>query len=308
MGLNLETLIGILVILILLIVADGLRRVLRDRSGRLKVRIDPRFKDHGEEDNEDFNPELPSGSARVVQTEVASGNVAAPDATAVEPTAASQPEESQPEPSIGDISGIDEGGPSGAPPVVMEKARGNVTPPRTETQQDLFSQPAEAPAAKPESVKAEQREAAPAQDLLEVIVIHLVAASGQSFPGRDLLSGLLEQGMRYGEMHIFHNHQPGERGDELQFSMANAVEPGTFDIDRMEKETFRGVTFFLKLPGPGQPMAALDRMLKVSRRLADTLGGELKDEQRSVLTPQTAEHLRQRVQDFERRQRLARGH
>ena len=40
MGLNLETLIGILVILILLILADGVRRMIRERHGRLRMRID----------------------------------------------------------------------------------------------------------------------------------------------------------------------------------------------------------------------------------------------------------------------------
>ena len=44
MGLNLETLIGILVILILLILADGVRRMIRERHGRLRMRIDRRFR------------------------------------------------------------------------------------------------------------------------------------------------------------------------------------------------------------------------------------------------------------------------
>ena len=43
MGLNLETLIGILVILILLILADGVRRMIKERQGRLRMRIDPRY-------------------------------------------------------------------------------------------------------------------------------------------------------------------------------------------------------------------------------------------------------------------------
>ena len=51
MGLNLETLIGILVILILLILADGLRRMFRERQGRLRMRIDPRYRDAPEEED-----------------------------------------------------------------------------------------------------------------------------------------------------------------------------------------------------------------------------------------------------------------
>src|SRR5690606_1509569 len=140
--------------------------------------------------------------------------------------------------------------------------------------------------------------------LLEVIVVHLVAPRGHRFDGRELLQELLESGMRSGEMNIFHCHRHEQGEDVLQFSMANAVEPGTFDIDEMDREQFAGTTFFLKLPGPGRPLAALDRMLDTVRTLAERLGGELKDEQRSVLTPQNMEHMRQRVQEFERRLHL----
>ena len=37
------------------------------------------------------------------------------------------------------------------------------------------------------------------------------------------------------------------------------------------------------------------------RKLAHELDGELKDDQRSVMTAQTIEHYRQRITDFERR-------
>src|SRR5690606_10042278 len=69
MGLNLETLVGMLVILILLIMADGLRRMLRERNTRLRMKIEPRqHREDAEAGGGDrFNPELPSGGARVVQ-------------------------------------------------------------------------------------------------------------------------------------------------------------------------------------------------------------------------------------------------
>lgn len=38
------------------------------------------------------------------------------------------------------------------------------------------------------------------------------------------------------------------------------------------------------------------------RKLSQELNGELKDDQRSVLTAQTIEHYRQRIVEFERRQ------
>ncbi|HAD44351.1 MAG TPA: cell division protein ZipA, partial [Alcanivorax sp.] len=143
--------------------------------------------------------------------------------------------------------------------------------------------------------------------VLEVIVFHLIARRPERFDGQDMLRLLLENGLRYGDMHIFHRHRDVDGREQLEFSVANAVEPGTFDIDTMEDEQFAGITFFMKLPGPRDPLASLERMLTAGRRLAEGMNGDLKDEQHSVLTPQTMEHLRQRVQEFERRQRVSHG-
>ena len=45
-----------------------------------------------------------------------------------------------------------------------------------------------------------------------------------------------------------------------------------------------------------------DRCREILAFLAHELGGELKDDQRSVMTAQTIEHYRQRIVEFERRQ------
>lgn len=45
-------------------------------------------------------------------------------------------------------------------------------------------------------------------------------------------------------------------------------------------------------------------MADAARGLADALGGELKDENRSVMTKQTIEHARQKVMEFERKRKL----
>ncbi|MBQ0753548.1 MAG: cell division protein ZipA [Gammaproteobacteria bacterium] len=305
MGLNLETLIGILVVLILLILADGIRRMVRDRSGRLKVRIDPRVKDLPDI-IEAPNRELIGGPRTVNRDGSASR---APSQKVTNSSAAGKPEQHT------------------SPPVVMEAEPTKVSAATTAaTQPDLFGASAEKAPDKhvesaveskrerrPEAVKPRQEPVADKQeaskpareDILEVIVLHMVAHKGVTIPGRDLLQHLLEQGMRFGEMNIFHRHSQVSGGeDELLFSMANALEPGTFDIDTMEENTFRAATFFMKLPGPSKPLASLDKMLSVIRQLAERCDAELRDEQHSVLTPQTIEHLRQRVQDFERRQRI----
>ena len=135
----------------------------------------------------------------------------------------------------------------------------------------------------------------------EVLVISVISRSEGGFKGPALLQNILESGLRFGEMDIFHRHESMAGNCEVVFSMANAVKPGIFDLDDIDHFSTRAVSFFLGLPGPRHPKQAFDVMVAAARKLAHELDGELKDDQRSVLTAQTIEHYRQRIVEFERR-------
>ncbi len=135
----------------------------------------------------------------------------------------------------------------------------------------------------------------------EVLVINVVARHPEGFKGPALLQSILESGLRFGEMDIFHRHESMAGNGEVLFSMANGVKPGTFDLDDMDLFSTRAVSFFLGLPGPRYPKQAFDLMVAAARKLSSELEGDLKDDQRSVLTAQTIEHYRQRIVDFERK-------
>ena len=144
----------------------------------------------------------------------------------------------------------------------------------------------------------------PARDLPpveEVLVINVVARDPAGFKGPALLQNILESGLRFGDMDIFHRHESMAGNGEVLFSMANALKPGTFDLDEIDHFSTRAVSFFLGLPGPRHPKQAFDLMVAAARKLSHELDGELKDEQRSVMTAQTIEHYRQRIVEFERR-------
>lgn len=138
-------------------------------------------------------------------------------------------------------------------------------------------------------------------EIEEVIVINILAPEGAAFSGMELLQLVLNCGMRYGDMDIFHRHEDGFDRGRVQFSMANAIEPGTFDLDTMGEKDCPGVSFFMGLPGPKNSMKAFDFMLETAQTLVRNLGGELRDERRSPMSDQTIAHCRQRIRDFERR-------
>lgn len=144
------------------------------------------------------------------------------------------------------------------------------------------------------------RDAAPVDEL---IVLHLLAPPGTEYRGPALVDMLRAQGLKFGAMNIFHRVEPMTKA--RNYSVANAVEPGVFDLADLENFSSRGLSFFLQLPGPEDPLATLDDMVHVVRTLAAELGGEVKDEGMSVLTGQTVAHLRQRISDHARK-RLSR--
>ena len=82
-----------------------------------------------------------------------------------------------------------------------------------------------------------------------------------------------ESGLRFGEMDIFHRHESMAGNGEVLFSMANALKPGTFDLDDIEGFSTRAVSFFLSLPGPRHPKQAFDVMVATYSAAADEIAG-----------------------------------
>lgn len=147
-----------------------------------------------------------------------------------------------------------------------------------------------------------ESEESPAADYEEILIIHVVARNPEGFKGPALLQSILESGLRFGAMDIFHRHESITGNGDKLFSMANALNPGTFDLDDMDLFSTRAVCFFMGLPGPRNTRQAFDLMIAAARKLAKELDGDLKDDNRSVLTAQTIEHYRQRIAEFERQQ------
>ncbi|HQQ63495.1 MAG TPA: cell division protein ZipA [Pseudomonadales bacterium] len=140
--------------------------------------------------------------------------------------------------------------------------------------------------------------------LQEVLIISVMSRDRSGFSGAALLDILLASGLRYGHRNIFHCYTGEEREDEALYSVVNIVKPGTFDLNDMESFHTPGVSLFLTLPAPGNSMEAFESMLATAKAIAEPLNGELRDENRSVMTGQTVEHYRQRIRDFEVQTRL----
>ena len=133
-----------------------------------------------------------------------------------------------------------------------------------------------------------------------VVVINVHALTHQGFPGSEVKKLLEACGLDHGQMSIFHRHEEDDLLSPIQFSVANAIEPGYFDPETLDEISTPGVSFFMTLPGPKDYSKAFEYMLETAQCFARNLKGELKDENLSVMTAQTIEHSRQRIKEFKR--------
>ncbi len=137
-----------------------------------------------------------------------------------------------------------------------------------------------------------------------ILQIHVVAANGL-FSGEQIEQVARDVELEYGDMNIFHRYDTNGSKRRVVFSMASMVEPGVFPLDKMDEFTTPGLVLFGQLPGPKDGLIAFSDMLFTAERLAALLDGELQDETHSVLSKQTIEHIRERIQEHRRQLQLA---
>ena len=136
----------------------------------------------------------------------------------------------------------------------------------------------------------------------DLLVIHMLAPGDEPFSGDELLSTMRAQDLRFGEMNIF--HRIDATTGETAFSVVRAVEPGSFDLTRVEDCASPGLIAFLQLPSQGNAVEVLEDMMRTVQAMADDLGGELLDENRKPFTALAAEGYRSRAMDFAQPQML----
>lgn len=139
-----------------------------------------------------------------------------------------------------------------------------------------------------------------------ILALHVMSQSGENFEGAQVRAALEADELRYGRYQVYHRVEGGRADGPSVFSVANVMEPGSFDLATMGQGTLPGLTLFMVLPGPRAGVAAYADMLATARRLAQALEGEVLDQDRSTLTRQTARHIRERIITYEHQLRLRR--
>jgi cell division protein ZipA len=269
------------VLLIVAVLLDAWRRIRRDRSAEVKMKlVDNEELSVAPEQDFSMFGELPNGGARVVDrsdilraTGYEVGTDKSPPTEHDELVAGMT--STAPDGDIEDIDWLDGLGSEDGPSEVVN------------------AQPA------PSRLVSQEEP--------EVFMFNVVARSKQGFHGGDILHILLACDLRFGDMGFFHRHELEAGRGAVQFSVTNMMQPGVFDIDNMADMATPGLVFFLTLPGPDDMMQAFDYMLETAKTVARNLDADVLDESRSVVSKQTMEHSRQKIRDLELRL-LAKAH
>ena len=277
------------VLLIMAVLLDAYRRVRRDRRSKVRMSMTKQteVKTTAGDESLLWLKELPNGGARVVgrgQIERAS-HEARQKAEQAEDLENLQ-EQQHPQATTTDEEGLISGMSSSDEPETLDWLDGiESSAPR----HPRDSQSASHIAPLPEGIDP------------EVFMVNVISRNAEGFNGEDILHILLACDLRFGDMNFFHRHEQEAGRGPIQFSVANMVQPGVFDIDNMGDFTTPGLVFFLSLPGPQDMMQAFDYMLETAQAVSRNLGGDVLDETRSVITRQTLEHCRQKIRELERR-------
>lgn len=299
------------VLLILAVLLDGYRRVRKDRVRKVRMSLKPV---PAGDDEPPTRGELPNGGARVASR----GNrvATAPqeptfgDGWQAESDFRASANRVDDEAELPDIDAVKSQftapaytpvEPEPTPGPTFSEVMQSVSAPRPEPAPAVI-EPVNEPAfvAEPAPAAAEPAPSVPA-GVKEIIVVNAISRDPAGFSGEELLHILLTCDLRFGKMNIFHRYEKSNAKGAVQFSVANAVEPGTFDLNNMRTFNTPGICLFLQLPGPQDAQKALEYMVETAQCIARNLNGELRDENRSALTVQTVEHYRSRIREFDRK-------
>lgn len=133
----------------------------------------------------------------------------------------------------------------------------------------------------------------------DLITLLLRARPEHPYSGYELLQALLSAGLRFGKMDIFHRYEQSNSSGRVLFSLASAVEPGTFEIPKMGGFSCPGLMLFMRVSTQKDLSGAFELLLETAKQLTDDLGGEIWDDQRQLLTEEKIVAWRSKINIYE---------
>ena len=258
------------------------------------------------DDAQEGFPDGPSGGASEGATDRPSDGVPErfpdhPPGDALEDTRDGSPDH----PPIGDSHASPDHSVDGAPDDSRgHPSRATAEAPRRDSPEDAPSGSAEAPPTVPPTSPPSRGAGEPlAVDMSRPLVYLTLVSKQEPFSGRVVLDALDAEGFRPGLLQLY--YWRSDARPSVKFGVANMVEPGVLDPEALPETETPGLVSFMSVPRESaSAFSTLDAMIAVGRRLARRLDATLCDDTRSTLTAQAENHLREKIAEILRRDRI----
>ncbi|TCP90158.1 cell division protein ZipA [Cricetibacter osteomyelitidis] len=165
-----------------------------------------------------------------------------------------------------------------------------IQPEPERTQQDVYIQ------TRPQAEPVGQAQGKSNKPRQGHVVLYVVAPENAEFQGVQLAQALDELGLMYSEQGIYHRYFDTVASPIL-FSVANIRQPGTFDLGNIDSFHTVGVALFMPLSNSVKTDLVNFRSMELdAKRLADSLGGFVLDEQQEIFTEQSKAEYNAKIQ------------
>lgn len=191
-----------------------------------------------------------------------------------------------------------------APETTGVPAPGSAAQPQAQSNPDPDSEPATpqrpSAAARVENI----RPVHPPAGEEKIFVLHVTCSGEQHFDGPDIHAALDAEGLKFGLNDFYHRITDANGEIESVYCIANMLKPGALDPVDQDHLTTPGLTLFLILPGAIEGVRAMRDMMETANAIAQRLGGQVLDDNRSLLKAQSAQYMLDQIAEIDRRARL----
>ncbi|KRG68763.1 cell division protein ZipA [Pseudoxanthomonas dokdonensis] len=140
----------------------------------------------------------------------------------------------------------------------------------------------------------------PNQDFDKIVSLYVAAKAGNTLRGEDIVVAAEKTGLTFGHMNVFHRLIDNKPELGPVFSMANILQPGSFDMANIRELETPAIAFFLTLPAPITALEAWEKLLPNVERMAELLDGVVLDDSRNTLGRQRIQHIREELRGYDR--------
>ncbi|MGF1726683.1 cell division protein ZipA [Photobacterium nomapromontoriensis] len=130
----------------------------------------------------------------------------------------------------------------------------------------------------------------------DYIVLNVHGRKGELLRGSRLFNAFEQQNLIFGENAVYHRHTDMAGTGPVVFTVTNMVHPAHFPEGGSDSFETPGVAFYLMLPcESGSADQAFKLMLQTVQRIADSLGADVLDHERSLITPRRIGEYREKA-------------